>query len=384
MTNALFGMVVNNLQNAANFPAVPFNGLRLWDTGVTWPLIETAPGVFNWKNLDAQLAVAAAKGKDVLYTFGEVPIWANGSANFAAPPKDIDAGNLQWKIFVANLVIHSLCSTTAKIGAYEIWNEPNLPKYWGGTPAQLLKMARDAYTIIKALDPSAVVVGPAGSGGTSVDSFINEYYAAAVATPVPPFSASPAIPQDVFSYHAYLDDGLHAPTSLFALLLSIANTKKKFGIAYQPTWITEGSWGLASSYTEPLTADEQAAYLPQMFIEMWAAGIARFYWYAWDNTSGWGQLWSAAGMNAAGIAYGVLSGWLAGALNTAPVTANANNTLMVALAMANGAPAQIVWHPTAVHSLSTKAISYSTLDGKTYPVKNGTVTVSPKPILLTF
>lgn len=382
MTDTLFGMVVNDLQNMAHFPAVPFSGLRLWDTGVTWQDLETAPGVFNWSNLDAQLAVAAMKGKDVLLTFGKVPGFANAGAGYAVPPKDLAAGNLQWKIFVANVVIHSRQSPHVRISAYEVWNEPNLPQYWTGTPAQLLQMATDAYAIIKALDPGAIVVGPAGSGGLAVSDFIKQYYGLlrSAATRGP-------IPQDVCNYHAYLGDGLRVPTNLPVILKSIAGVTASAGLS-QPLWITEGSWGQASKYVPPLTADEQAAYLPQMYLELWAAGVARFYWYGWDNAAPdgpWGELWTAAGgPTPAGVAYGVLCGWLTGALLTAPgYTTNSNGTATLPLALQSGVPAQIVWNPTAVHSLSTTAITYSTLDGKTYPVKNGTVTVGPKPILLT-
>lgn len=380
MTDTLFSMVVNGLQNLSHFPTVPFSGgLRLWDTGVRWLDLETAPSVFNWSNLDAQLAVASMKGKDVLYAFGDVPGWANHGNAPGVPPTDIAAGNLRWKLFVAKLVIHSLESPSVRIGAYEIWNEPNVKTSWGGTPAQLLRMASDAHAIIKALDPGAIVVGPAGSGGSAVDDFIKQYYTQARA-----LAMRAPFPQDVFNYHAYLDDGLRVPTELPALLKSINDVMAGAGVT-QPLWFTEGSWGEMSSYNPSLTPDEQVAYLAQLYVQMWAAGVARFYWYAWDNPSGWGALWTAAGgPTPAGIGYGVLSGWLTGALPTAPgCTANSNGTLTLPLALAKGVPAQIVWHPTATHSLSTPALTFSTLDGKTFPVKNGTVTVGPKPILLT-
>jgi hypothetical protein len=365
-----FGLVVNN--PVAHLPSVPFSNLRLWDTQVTWADIATAPGVFNWTNLDAQLVAAAKANKSVLYTFGKVPAWANNSQNSAVPPGGMVTGNLRWKYFVANLVLHSLVSP-APIAAYEVWNEPNLSQYWAGTQTQLIQMAKDAAMIIKGLHEAfnipVTIVGPACDGGTLVKGWLTDYYKLGG-------------PGDVLNFHGYLDDYKPIPSSLNGLLNDI-NAKKADGLLpKQPVWFTEGSWGEMSNYATPLTSDQQTVYLAQMYVTMFSAGVDLFDWYAWDNTSGWGQLWTAAGPNQAGIAYGVLAGWLSGALLTQPATANANGTMSLGMAMPKGIPAQIVWHPTQTHSLATSAMSYSSLDGKTFPVQKGSVTVGPKPILL--
>lgn len=373
MTNPLFSMVVNS--PTQHFPSVPFSGLRLWDTQVTWADLQPSPGTPNFAALDAQLAVAEQNGKDVLYTFGKVPAWAGGGSVNANPPSDIATGNIAWKYFVASLVLHSLVSSTAKIAAYEVWNEPNLSQYWSGTQAQLIQMANDAVSIIKFMhqifNVPVTIVGPACDGGGLVKQWLTDYYA----------TGGPA---DVLNFHCYLDDYKPTPTSLPGLLADIAAKKKSGALPNKPVWFTEGSWGEMDKYATPLTYDQQSVYLAQLYILMWLFGIERFYWYAWDNTRGWGQLWSPVYETPAAIAYGVLAGWLDGALSTASVASNSNGTQAAPLALSSGVSAQIVWHPTQTHSLSTKAVSYQGLDGKSYPVKNGTVTVSPKPILLQF
>lgn len=365
-----FGLVVNN--PVAHLPSVPFSNLRLWDTLCTFADINTALGVLNFTLLDTQLAAARMNGKTVLYTFGKVPAWAGGGAKNNMPPSDIDSGNMMWKYFVASLVLHSLVSP-APIAAYEVWNEPNLQQYWAGTPTQLIQMANDATAIIKGLHAAfkepVTIVGPACDGGGLVKTWLTDYYKLGG-------------PGDVLNFHGYLDDYKPIPSSLNGLLNDI-NAKKANGLLpKQPVWFTEGSWGEMSNYATPLTPDQQTVYLAQMYVTMFSAGVDLFDWYAWDNTSGWGQLWTAAGPTMAGIAYGVLAGWLSGALLTQPATANANGTMSLGMAMPKGIPAQIVWHPTQTHSLATSAISYSSLDGKTFPVQKGSVTVGPKPILL--
>lgn len=369
---SLFGMVAS-LSNAAGFPSVPFGGLRLWDTLVTWKDIDSGNCAFNWTVLDKQLAIAAANSKEVLYTFGKVPTWAGGGAGFNNPPTDIATGNYAFKTFVANLVLHSLTSTTAKIAAYELWNEPNLPMYWTGTPAQLLEMTRDAYAIIKLLDPTAIVIGPAGNGGSAMNSFILSYYTAAGAN----------IPQDVFSYHAYIGDGQRNAMGLATLLQNIKYKMGTFGMSKMPIWFTEGSWGQTGAYTPPLTDAEQVAYMAVQYLLMWYNGVQRYYWYAWDNNSGWGPLWDAkAGVHPVGVAFGQLYTWLVGSICGTTLTENTSGTWTLPLTMSDGTAAQIVWNAN-VHSLATTAKHYMALDSnKVYPVTNGSVTVKPQPILL--
>lgn len=363
-----FGLIVNN--PVAHMPSVPFTSLRLWDTGVTWEDLNPTPGPFNWIQLDAQLM--GAHEKKVLYTFGKVPQWAGGGIKGAMVPSDFGDGNMVWKYFVASVVLHSLVSGHP-IAAYEVWNEPNLSQYWAGTQEQLIQMAKDATMIIKDLHKDfgvpVTIVGPACDGGGLVKGWMTDYYKLGG-------------PGDILNFHGYLDDYKVIPSSLNGLLADIAAKKAANLLPEQEIWFTEGSWGEMANYDTPLTPDQQVAYLAQMYLTMFSAGVAQFNWYAWDNTSGWGQLWTPAGPTMAGIAYGTLAGWLSGALSTGTISSNANGTLTAPLAMSNGVPAKLAWHPTQTHSLATAAISYSSLDGKTFPVKNGSVTVSSKPILL--
>lgn len=365
------GMAVQNLILARNLP--PGINLRFWDVGVTQKDIHTAPGVFNFTQLQKLLAMAG--GADVLYTFGKVPAWAGGGAAFANPPIDLASGNATLKAFVSALVNFSLTNPAQRIASYELWNEPNLAMYWTGTPAQLVQMVSDASAIIRAADPLAIIVGPAGSGGLAVNNFMREY-----------LLQGGAALQDVFAYHAYLGDGKKTADGMQTILKSISSVKAALGIAAQPTWFTEGSWGQDSSYATPLapdglTSDEKIAYMAMQHIYMLLAGVARYYWYAWYSTQGWGTLWSAAGLNPVGLAYSILRSWLTGAtVGTLNTNTNGTNTLTITLA--NGRAGILVWG-AVVHSLSVTQKQYLSLDSPAIiNVKNGTVTAHPKPILL--
>lgn len=376
------GMAVGNLLTARMLP--PAINIRFWDTETTWKDIETAAGIYNFVPLQKLLIMA--NGAPTLYTFGKVPISAGGGANFANPPSDLAAGNATFKAFVTALVNFSLTNGAGRIESYELWNEPNLASYWTGTPAQLVQMVADAVAIIRAKDPLAIIVGPAGSGGTAVNTFMQNYY-----------KAGGGALQDVFAYHAYLGDGKRTADGMQLILKDIAGKKVNYGLTAQPTWFTEGSWGMDLQYPNPapltpasapapppgLTNEEKSAYMAMQHIYMWIAGVARYYWYQWDSTQGWGAMWSPTGINPVGQAYSILRAWLNGAtlVNPVPVT-NASGTSLLTLTLANGRAAALAWNPN-VHSLSVAPTEYLTLDSPAVNlVKNGSVTVHPKPILL--
>ena len=59
--------------DAVSFPAAPVGAVRLWDSGVSWREIETAPGRFDFTRVDAQVNAARAHGASVLLVLGQTP-----------------------------------------------------------------------------------------------------------------------------------------------------------------------------------------------------------------------------------------------------------------------------------------------------------------------
>lgn len=377
-------MVSMSWNAVGNVPSVPFGGIRLWDSSVTWAQINTSSGNYSWTLLDSWRAIAAAHNVDILYTFGWTPNFISsnptqtcegGLIGCAAPPSDVASGDTTFKAFVTALVNHSIASGQ-RIKYYEIWNEPNLTSMWSGTQAQLLIMANDAYSIIHTLDPSALVVGPACSGGTAVCSWLLTYWS----------TAGGSIPQDITGYHGYLGDSVHQPTAIPTIVSNIKVKQGENGLSGQAIWFTEGSWGQASTYTPALTNDEQVAYMAQEFLYLWNGGVQRFYWYAWDNTHSFGPLWnSSTGILPAGTAYGILASWMAGESHSGtPCSQNGTTfTWTCSLTLGNGRSANIVWNPSSTVSVSTSFTSARQVDSSGTSAVNGSLSVGSKPMLLT-
>jgi hypothetical protein len=149
----IFGM---HVQLPTTQPTITFGAQRLWDTGTRWNQIETSRGVYDWSVFDAWLAKATAP---LLYTFGGTPAWA--AADKSLPPTDM----AMWDEFVQAVVTRA----AGRIEAYELWNEPNLRKFFSGTVAQMVEMSRRAFQIIKTADKGhqAIVVSPSPTWSTT-------------------------------------------------------------------------------------------------------------------------------------------------------------------------------------------------------------------------
>jgi polysaccharide biosynthesis protein PslG len=300
-----FNLNQNNYDDPVNqWPAsLQFDSSRLWDTGVTWRDIETSAGVYNFARLDAQINLNISRGiTDILYTAGKTPAFYGGGSAGAAPPSDIDAGNVFYSNFVTALSQHILATFPQITLSFEPWNEPNLQQFWTGTAQQLLVIARSAYGI---LHPKGIkVLCPPGSGGTAIGNFILTFLTACAGN----------FPFDVFAYHAYLQNHQTDPSAGMDLILNDIKVKKNsFGISAMETWFTEGSWSQTTDYTPALTDQQQANYLNIQYAKMSGAGglaakVTRYYWYALNNSHGFGVIATGSPLqyNAAGQAYQAL------------------------------------------------------------------------------
>ena len=161
---SFFGMHIHRAVPTARYPVpcawpdVGFYGWRLWDSSVSWPALEPSSNQWVFATLDSCVALAEQEGAEVLLPLGLTPAWASsrpdepsayGPGN-AAPPRDLE----DWRNYVRTVATRY----KGRIKAYEIWNEPNLENFYSGTPEVMVNLAREAYSVLKEVDPSIVVV----------------------------------------------------------------------------------------------------------------------------------------------------------------------------------------------------------------------------------
>lgn len=131
-----------------------------------WRNIEVnGPGQYQWNEPDRIVAAAQAKGLKILARVDNQPKWAASRAKFPASgaPQNLS----DWTKFLTALATRY----KGKIGAYEIWNEPNLEREWGSKPdpAAYARLLNVSYSAIKDADPDAIVVS-AGLSPTTNNS----------------------------------------------------------------------------------------------------------------------------------------------------------------------------------------------------------------------
>jgi hypothetical protein len=260
-----------------DWPSVNFGALRLWDTQTTWNVLEPAKGRFHWARLD-KLVTQAEKNNinNITLVLAGTPSWAAsrpapGSAPWigtdsAAVPNDKD-----WTDFLSAVAQRY----KGRINSYQIWNEPNSPVFWQGTPEELAKTVSLANETIKRIDPSASVISPgfAASERFSPNSSRRFWEALAVA----------GFPFDVAALHVYPSprQGLAGFKSLLVHSRDIIVLNGWTG----PLWVTETSFWQRED-NDTVSAQTVRNLVAGAYLEAAKFDVDRMFWYAWMPSEG--------------------------------------------------------------------------------------------------
>jgi len=356
---AFFGMTLNDPPQ--HWPEAGFGALRLWDSGTSWKALNPQPGTYDWSNLDQWLELSAANHVDVLYVFGRTPVWASSEpglqscaygAGQCAPPANIR----DWENFVRAIVKHS----AGRVHAWELWNEANTPEGWQGDMRTLAMMSRIAYNIIKEAQPDAIVLTPSATGLDGpewMQTYLSEGGAAAA---------------DAIAFHGYCC--VEAPEEIAELIRRYQDISASFG--KKPLWDTEASWGKSSELPEE---NARVSFVARYYAMHWSAGVARFYWYAWDNKD-WGTLASADQALPSGIAYSEIAKWLTQATLIAPCSRQ-QDIWRCDWSLADGALAILAWsESSSSFRVPDEYVKVLTLEGEMRSAST-TEQLGPAPVL---
>ncbi len=300
---------------------------RAVETGVTWhrtsfywDLIESDG--FKWDVIDSIVGRDATNG---LRTLAVLQGHAPGSVTPGVPPgldvpifRTADGGTTDdpaaasgvntdnpWARFVDAVVGRYMPGGEgpgAGVRAWEIGNEPNLPHFWAGSPADFARYLEIAYLVIERRDPGASVL----HGGIADDAnaadwfarFLGALQARAANSPLP---ARYGFYFDATAWHWYaVPSRLHNPPSTARSLLA------RHGFPPKPLWVTEFGVPIWSEYPGPcwdalsplrVSAVEQAAFVWQSIAEGLAAGAERMIWFQLQDDCGNGpQSYDAFGL----------------------------------------------------------------------------------------
>lgn len=213
-------------------------------------------------SIDRPVRAAHRAGLRVLLEFDRAPGWAS-----ADPMRRLVAGhwtfNPYWRYrraadyaqIVAGLVRHF---RRLGVSAYELWNEPNFPRFWpsGPDPAQYVQLLRATYPVVKRADPSALVV-MGGLSNLGSYAYLQGMY-----------DAGGRGLYDVANFHVYPSGDPHDCLSVAdrpyvgsLCLLAGLHAVMLRNHDNVPVWVTELGWSTCSRGRSCVTPRQQARYL---------------------------------------------------------------------------------------------------------------------------
>jgi hypothetical protein len=175
-------------------------GVKWTRLGASWSSIEKQKGEYDWSETDEAFAAVLDAGITPFVTLGSSNLLYVDSATydnpelaeiygyFPQPPTVSEAAMQGWLTFVEAAINRY----KDQVRYWEIWNEPNHRKYWGGdpNPEEYGQLVNLTAKLIKELQPDAVII--AGStAGIQVD-FTDRFLSQGNAELV-----------DIISYHNY-------------------------------------------------------------------------------------------------------------------------------------------------------------------------------------
>lgn len=299
-----------------------------------WYSVEWNAGAWNWTYFDTVMQEANSRGLRVIATLWGTPRWAvtDGVAYYGVP------NMAAWENFLSR----AAARYRGQVDIWEIWNEPDKPHYWRGTPAKYAELLARAYTKIKAADPAATVaLGGLAQGGPSlVADFLQQILGN---------STYPAGRYfDVHNIHTNFRSAslIAAQASNNRAILSQYGLQKPI-IATEASYTSDPAYQTLPGYVGGGEAT-QARYLVDAYNAMLANGISVAVWSTgvdYDNSySGTGQ-YAASGLThsdlrpkQAYLAFRTLAG-----ASAAPAAAPGNVTNLQVLNPGTGSRLNLSW-----------------------------------------
>lgn len=223
-----------------------------------WQQTETARGQYDFKPYDELFSSLAKHGIRplMILDYGN-PLYDDG----LAPHTD------EGRVAFAGFAEAAAFRYRNKGIIWEIWNEPNHPRFWKPFPnaADYVKLAEVASKAIRKSDPKAVVVGPALSSWDF--SYLESVFKLGLLNYLDAVSVHPygsVIPEDAFRYYERVRSLVrkHAPKGKIVPVVC-------------------GEWGYASF--QGMSRERQAQYVARSFLVNLMNRIPLSIWFNWRD-----------------------------------------------------------------------------------------------------
>ena len=265
-----------------------------WDKQqIRWADVERSKGQIDWAELDRMVYHSLGGGLNLMFSVVTAPTWSRADGRTDGPPDNLQD--------FASFLSRVAARYKGQVRAYEIWNEQNLSREWGGgriNAGDYVDLLKVVYPAIKAADPNAIVISGALTPTGFVDANVAiddalyleqmEQYQGGVFRQVAdavgmhaggynnPPEADPVAVNAPFKNHA---------SFYFRRIEQLHDVMNRYGDA-RKVWVTEFGWSTNNlapgyEYGKDNTEQDQASYLVRAFQwvktrDPWIAGM--FVW----------------------------------------------------------------------------------------------------------
>jgi polysaccharide biosynthesis protein PslG len=225
---------------------------------LAWSAAEPEAGRYDFRTWDRFLDSFESHGIRVLFILD----YGNRLYEGGLPPST-ESGRAAFAAFAGAAARHF----RGRGAAWEIWNEPNLPQFWAGTPdpAGYVALARAAAAEIRREDRRAWILGPSLGGGTFDFAYLSATFNLGLLDIV-----------DAVSVHPY---GAAYPEAAAAFYDEVRR-RMALRAPDRDIPVVVSEWGYA---VEGLGAEKQAEYLLRALNTNRRSGIPLTIWYNWQE-----------------------------------------------------------------------------------------------------
>lgn len=269
-------------QRDARLASMKADGVRCVRIDVEWRGSEKREGAYDWSHYDPSVLAITKHGMEPVIIGGYASEWSAEKPDCASvlcAPANTAVGAQQYGNFAGATARH-YCNSPYGVQAFEVWNEPNLGKYWPKpNPAHYTDVLMAAYTAIKEACPgTTVLLGGLAKPGSTTDFIEPLEFLEGV------YKSGGKGSFDAVSYHAYIPGAPSNWTSsdAWGQMVAMHELMAREGDGNKKIWVTEFAY--SSSH---VGVAAQADYLEQavtLFRSYPWAGP--FFWYLYQDSNG--------------------------------------------------------------------------------------------------
>ena len=196
----------------------------------SWSTIESSKGNWNLSAYDTYVADAEQYGKKILAILDYDVSWIHNDTcgHPSGQFRRVVAGDAEVAAF-CEYVRQTVSHYKDSVGAWCIWNEPNLgDRFWSGTPQEFFTLTKTAADAIREADPNAVILGGAFNTLANNDTWTKGIFESGAMEKI-----------DYIAYHPYMPDAV----TTGKVYTQFRDYAAKYGFA-DKIWITEVGYPL--------------------------------------------------------------------------------------------------------------------------------------------